>query len=200
MFGEWLNAIQMSYAGFMALYVLLLLMLGTIIDTASIILIVVPLFLPALEPFGITLIPVRNHHGGGCRDWPADAPFWHLLLCHQGHDILTRTSPLTMCSWGHCLLLRSCWAYWYCSSCSPRSASPCFDTPYQESPPMTNGSLAATHRPCRRQRRTGQTPVRDIHPAHRKLGRIACAFACTSGLPKGPGGTRHYVWRRPFCG
>jgi C4-dicarboxylate transporter DctM subunit len=56
MFGEWLNAIQMSYAGFMALYVLLLLMLGTIIDTASIILIVVPLFLPALEPFGINLI------------------------------------------------------------------------------------------------------------------------------------------------
>jgi C4-dicarboxylate transporter DctM subunit len=32
------------------------LMLGTIIDTASIILIVVPLFLPALEPFGINLI------------------------------------------------------------------------------------------------------------------------------------------------
>ena len=41
---------------FMVMYVVLMLMLGTIIDTASIILIVVPLFLPALEPFGINLI------------------------------------------------------------------------------------------------------------------------------------------------
>lgn len=56
MFGEWLGTIQMSFAAFMFLYVLMLLALGTIIDTASIILIVVPLFLPALEPFGINLI------------------------------------------------------------------------------------------------------------------------------------------------
>ena len=56
MFGEWLGTIQLSFAAFMFLYVLLLLALGTIIDTASIILIVVPLFLPALEPFGINLI------------------------------------------------------------------------------------------------------------------------------------------------
>ncbi len=56
MFGEWLAALEMSFAGFMALYVLLLLALGTIFDTASIILIVVPLFLPALEPLGINLI------------------------------------------------------------------------------------------------------------------------------------------------
>jgi C4-dicarboxylate transporter DctM subunit len=56
MFGEWLGAMHMSFAGFMLLYVLLLLALGTIIDTASIILIVVPLFLPALQPFGINLI------------------------------------------------------------------------------------------------------------------------------------------------
>ncbi len=56
LFGEWLAAIEMSFAGFMFIYVLLLLALGTIIDTASIILIVVPLFLPALEPFGINLI------------------------------------------------------------------------------------------------------------------------------------------------
>jgi TRAP-type C4-dicarboxylate transport system permease large subunit len=40
----------------MVIYVLVLLALGTIIDTASIILIVVPLFLHALEPFGINLI------------------------------------------------------------------------------------------------------------------------------------------------
>jgi tripartite ATP-independent transporter DctM subunit len=56
MFGEWLVAIDMSFALFMVLYVLLMLALGTILDTASIILIVVPLFLPALEPFGINLI------------------------------------------------------------------------------------------------------------------------------------------------
>jgi tripartite ATP-independent transporter DctM subunit len=56
LFGEWLAAIEMSFAGFMLLYVLLLLALGTIFDTASIILIVVPLFLPALEPLGINLI------------------------------------------------------------------------------------------------------------------------------------------------
>jgi len=56
LFGEWLSSIHLSFAGFMAIYVLLLLALGTIIDTASIILIVVPLFLPALEPLGINLI------------------------------------------------------------------------------------------------------------------------------------------------
>ncbi|MEO7853946.1 MAG: TRAP transporter large permease subunit, partial [Rubrivivax sp.] len=56
MFGEWLTTLQMSFAGFMVLYVLLLLALGTIFDTASIILIVVPLFLPALEPLHINLV------------------------------------------------------------------------------------------------------------------------------------------------
>lgn len=56
LFGEWLSAIQLSFAGFMVIYVLLLLALGTIIDTASIILIIVPLFLPALQPFNINLV------------------------------------------------------------------------------------------------------------------------------------------------
>lgn len=56
LFGEWLATLNMSFAGFMLLYVLLLLALGTIFDTASIILIVVPLFLPALEPLGINLV------------------------------------------------------------------------------------------------------------------------------------------------
>lgn len=56
LFGEWLGSVDMSLMSFMLLYVVLLLLLGTIIDTASIILIVVPLFLPALEPFGINLI------------------------------------------------------------------------------------------------------------------------------------------------
>ena len=54
--GEWLASINMTFVGLMFIYVLLLLALGTIIDTASIILIVVPLFLQALEPFGIHLV------------------------------------------------------------------------------------------------------------------------------------------------
>jgi tripartite ATP-independent transporter DctM subunit len=56
LFGEWLASIELPFAGFMALYVLILLALGTIIDTASIILIVVPLFLAALEPFNVHLV------------------------------------------------------------------------------------------------------------------------------------------------
>ena len=56
LFGEWLASINMTFVGLMFIYVLLLLALGTIIDTASIILIVVPLFLQALEPFGIHLV------------------------------------------------------------------------------------------------------------------------------------------------
>ncbi len=56
LFGEWLASINLSFVGFMVMYVLVLLALGTIIDTASIILIAVPLFLHALEPFGINLV------------------------------------------------------------------------------------------------------------------------------------------------
>jgi len=55
-FGEWVESLGLSFAGFMALYVVVLLLLGTIIDTASIILIVVPLFLQALDPFNIDLV------------------------------------------------------------------------------------------------------------------------------------------------
>ena len=40
----------------MVLYVLLMLVLGTLLDTASIILIVVPLFLPLVEPLGMSLV------------------------------------------------------------------------------------------------------------------------------------------------
>jgi len=46
-------------AGFVAVmiaYVLLMLVLGTLLDTASIILIVVPLFLPIIEPMGLSLV------------------------------------------------------------------------------------------------------------------------------------------------
>ncbi len=40
----------------MVAYVLLMLVLGTLLDTASIILIVVPLFLPIIEPMGLSLV------------------------------------------------------------------------------------------------------------------------------------------------
>lgn len=48
-----------SEAGFfkiMLIYVVLMLFLGTLLDTASIILIVVPLFLPLIEPMGLSLV------------------------------------------------------------------------------------------------------------------------------------------------
>jgi tripartite ATP-independent transporter DctM subunit len=47
---------QLSYVAIMAIYVCLMLFLGTLLDTASIILIVVPLFLPLIEPLGLSLV------------------------------------------------------------------------------------------------------------------------------------------------
>jgi tripartite ATP-independent transporter DctM subunit len=56
LFSEWIQAQDMAFYQIMTLYVVLLLFLGTILDTVSIILIVVPLFLPVLEPLGIHLV------------------------------------------------------------------------------------------------------------------------------------------------
>ncbi len=56
MFGEWLSSLNIGLNGLMAIYVVLLIALGTIIDTASIILIVVPLFLTAIEALGGDII------------------------------------------------------------------------------------------------------------------------------------------------
>ncbi len=56
LFGAWLIGLELSLSEIMAIYVVLLLLLGTILDTASIILIVVPLFLAALESFGVDLV------------------------------------------------------------------------------------------------------------------------------------------------
>ncbi len=56
LFGEWLQSLDLGLTGIMTIYVVLLIFLGTIIDTASIILIVVPLFLPAVEAFGGDLV------------------------------------------------------------------------------------------------------------------------------------------------
>ncbi len=54
--GDMLAGNQSSFFTIMLLYVLLMLFLGTLLDTASIILIVVPLFLPLIEPMGLSLV------------------------------------------------------------------------------------------------------------------------------------------------
>jgi TRAP-type C4-dicarboxylate transport system permease large subunit len=56
MFSQWLSHADLGFAAMMTLYVLLLLFLGTIIDTSSIILICVPLFLSAVEHMGADLV------------------------------------------------------------------------------------------------------------------------------------------------
>ena len=54
--GDFLETYQLGFAAVMVILVLLMLFLGTLLDTASIILIVVPLFLPIVEPLGISLV------------------------------------------------------------------------------------------------------------------------------------------------
>ena len=54
--GDFMADSQISFIQIMILYVLLMLFLGTLLDTASIILIVVPLFLPLIEPMGLSLV------------------------------------------------------------------------------------------------------------------------------------------------
>ena len=54
--GALLAQSQASFFMIMLIYVLLMLFLGTLLDTASIILIVVPLFLPLIEPMGLSLV------------------------------------------------------------------------------------------------------------------------------------------------
>lgn len=56
MFGEWMQGLDMGFAAVMLLYVVLLIFLGTILDTTSIILIAVPLFLPIVEELGMDLV------------------------------------------------------------------------------------------------------------------------------------------------
>ena len=54
--GDILATNEASFIQIMFFYVLLMLFLGTLLDTASIILIVVPLFLPLVEPMGLSLV------------------------------------------------------------------------------------------------------------------------------------------------
>ena len=56
LFEAWLDEQGLGIVGLMFIYVILLILLGTIIDTASIILIVAPLFLPAVEALGLDLV------------------------------------------------------------------------------------------------------------------------------------------------
>ncbi len=56
LFSEWLQGLDLGFSAIMALYVVVLILLGTIIDTASIILIVVPLSLPSIEALGGSLV------------------------------------------------------------------------------------------------------------------------------------------------
>ena len=54
--GDILQQNQLGFFWIMFFYVILTLFLGTLLDTASIILIVVPLFLPLIEPMGLSLV------------------------------------------------------------------------------------------------------------------------------------------------
>jgi tripartite ATP-independent transporter DctM subunit len=54
--GELINQTDIGLYGILTIYVLLLIVLGTILDTTSIILIMVPLFLPIMAPFNVDLV------------------------------------------------------------------------------------------------------------------------------------------------
>ena len=54
--GDLLANSNVTFFHLMVLYVIMMLFLGTLLDTASIILIVVPLFLPLIEPMGLSLV------------------------------------------------------------------------------------------------------------------------------------------------
>jgi tripartite ATP-independent transporter DctM subunit len=54
--GTWIAGADIGLYGILAIYVLVLIVLGTILDTTSIILIMVPLFLPVLAPYNVDLV------------------------------------------------------------------------------------------------------------------------------------------------
>ncbi len=55
-FGLWLAGTDLGLIGVLIVYVVMLIIMGTILDTTSIILIMVPLFLPVMLPYGIDLV------------------------------------------------------------------------------------------------------------------------------------------------
>ena len=54
--GAWLTSTDLGLTGILVIYVIALVIMGTILDTTSIILIMVPLFLPVMAPYDISLI------------------------------------------------------------------------------------------------------------------------------------------------
>lgn len=54
--GDWIGQADIGLYGILTIYVILLIVLGTMIDTTSIILIMVPLFLPIMAPYDIDLV------------------------------------------------------------------------------------------------------------------------------------------------
>jgi C4-dicarboxylate transporter, DctM subunit len=82
--GALLETHQLSFTGLMAAYVVLMLFLGTLIDTASIILIVVPLFLPIIEASGLS-------------------PIWFGIVTVIGAEIGLLTPPLGL----SCFVIKS---------------------------------------------------------------------------------------------
>lgn len=54
--GQWIGQTELGLYGILAIYVALLIVLGTILDTTSIILIMVPLFLPVIAPYDVDLV------------------------------------------------------------------------------------------------------------------------------------------------
>jgi C4-dicarboxylate transporter, DctM subunit len=54
--GEWISQADIGLYGILTIYVIILIVMGTILDTTSIILIMVPLFIPVMEPFGVNLV------------------------------------------------------------------------------------------------------------------------------------------------
>lgn len=71
----WIDTHQFSFLGIMTIYVIMMLFLGTLLDTASVILIVVPLFLPLIEPLGLS-------------------PVWFGIITVVGAEIGLLTPPL----------------------------------------------------------------------------------------------------------
>jgi tripartite ATP-independent transporter DctM subunit len=54
--GAWITSADIGFYGILSVYVALLIILGTLLDTTSIILIMVPLFIPILAPYNIDLV------------------------------------------------------------------------------------------------------------------------------------------------
>lgn len=54
--GAWVNGLDLGFIGFMVVFIIMLLIMGTLLDTISIILITVPLFMPVVEAFNIDLV------------------------------------------------------------------------------------------------------------------------------------------------